>query len=235
MDFTGSMKTPQKRGEEGERGREPGTAAEALIIFATLPRPGDVKKRLAREIGGQPAATVYNDLALHTFRIGQEALETGWSVNLFYDPKVKEEEVREWVRREFHFAAERGGEPGERIHYAFDYTFHRRAGKAIIISSDIPGLEFSLLEEAAEKLDTGDVVIGPASDGGCYLIGMKPPTKGIFRGLPWGTSNVFREASERVHRLGLKQSNLPRLSDVDTAEAYRSYLLKKMKSQRESR
>jgi glycosyltransferase A (GT-A) superfamily protein (DUF2064 family) len=59
---------------------------------------------------------------------------------------------------------------------------------------------------------------------------MKPPTKSFFRGLPWGTTRVFKEASERIRRLGLKQSNLPRLSDVDTAESYRNYLLKKMKS-----
>ncbi len=229
MGFTGSRKSPQKRKGNGAGGEATGAGIEALIIFATLPKPGDVKKRLAREIGGEPAAALYNDLALHTFRIGQEALDRGWSVNLFYDSRVKEEEVRAWVGRGFHFAAERGGEPGERIQYAFDYTFHRRAGKAIIISSDIPGLEFPLLEEATETLDIVDVVIGPASDGGCYLIGMKPPTKGIFRDLPWGTSNVFREASERIHRLGLKQSNLTRLSDVDTAESYRSYLLKKMK------
>jgi rSAM/selenodomain-associated transferase 1 len=228
------MKTPQKRREDGAGGGEPGAASEALIIFAALPRPGDVKKRLAREIGGQPAAALYNDLALHTFRIGQEALDRGWSVNLFYDPKVKAEEVRAWVLRDFHFAAERGSDPGERIQHAFDYTFHRRAGKAIIISSDIPGLEFSLLEEAAERLDTDDIVIGPASDGGCYLMGMKPPTKSIFRGLPWGTTRVFKETSERIQRLGLKQSNLPRLSDVDTADSYRSYLLKKMKSRRDN-
>ena len=229
MDFAGSMKSPQKRGEEGTWGGEAGGAAEALMIFATIPRPGEVKKRLAREIGGQPAAALYNDLALHTFRIGQEALDGGWSVTLFYDPKVKESEVRAWVGRDFHFAAERGREPGERIQHAFDYTFHRHARKAIVISSDIPGLEFSLLEEARELLDTSDVVIGPASDGGCYLIGMKPPTKGFFRDLPWGTTKVFREASERIHRLGLKQSSLPKLSDVDTAESYRSYLVKKMK------
>ena len=150
MDLAGSMKSPHPGGEDGERTADRGDPAEALIIFATIPRPGNVKKRLAREIGGQPAAALYNDLALHTFRIGQEALEKGWSVNLFHDPRVKENDVRAWVGRDFHFAAERGSEPGERIQHAFDYAFHRRAGKAIIISSDIPGLEFPAIEEAAE-------------------------------------------------------------------------------------
>ena len=90
-------------------------------------------------------------------------------------------------------------------------------------------MEYPLLEEASSRLDRSDIVIGPATDGGCYLLGMKPPTKGIFRDLPWGTAMVYREASERVRRLGLAQSNLAPLNDVDTGEAYRSYLMKKQK------
>ncbi len=90
-------------------------------------------------------------------------------------------------------------------------------------------MDIALLEDASSRLDRNDVVIGPATDGGCYLLGMKPPTKGIFRDLPWGTSLVYREASERVRRLGLAQSTLPPLNDVDTAEAYRKYLMKKQK------
>ena len=216
MDSEGSATSP-KHGKE------------ALLIFATLPKPGNVKKRLAREIGVQAAASLYNDLALHTFRTAQEALDRGWEVYLFHDPKVKEKEIRDWVGRDFHFAAERGENPGARIHHAFDYAFHHRAKKAFVISSDIPGMEFPLLADASSRLDRDDVVIGPAKDGGCYLIGMKPPTKGVFRDLPWGTARVFREAAERVNRLGLSQTTLPVLSDVDTAETYRSYLMKKMK------
>jgi uncharacterized protein len=223
------MKT--RKNAPGERSREPGSpgGAAALIIFASLPKPGEVKKRLAREIGAQPAATLYNDLALHTFRTGQEALDRGWTVYLFHDPKTNETDVRQWVRKEFHFTAERGGNPGTRIHHAFDYAFHHRAVKAVVISSDIPGMEYALLEDASSRLDTEDIVIGPATDGGCYLIGMKPPTKGFFRDLPWGTPMVFREATERIHRLGLAQSNLPPLADVDTADSYRKYLMRKMK------
>jgi len=207
----------------------PAAGKQALIIFAALPKPGDVKKRLAREIGVQPAAALYNELALHTFRTGQDALDRGWLVFLFHDPKVREAEVRQWVRRDFHYAAERGANPGARIQHAFDYTFHHSAGKAVIISSDVPGMEYALLEEASDRLERDDIVLGPATDGGCYLIGMKPPTKGIFQDLPWGTTMVFRETSERVRMLGLSQSNLPPLSDVDTGEAYRSYLMRKQK------
>jgi rSAM/selenodomain-associated transferase 1 len=229
MGLSGSLKGPERRPGTPVR-RAPAAAGErALIIFATLPKPGDVKKRLAREIGMQPATALYNELALHTFRIGQDALDKGWIVFLFYDPKVKEDEVHLWVARDFHFVAERGANPGVRIQHAFDYTFHHRAGKGVIISSDIPGMEYSLLEEASSRLDTNDIVIGPARDGGCYLLGMKPPTKRIFRDLPWGTAMVYREASERVRQLGLTQSNLTPLSDVDTAEAYRSYLMRKQK------
>jgi rSAM/selenodomain-associated transferase 1 len=216
-------------GASDRREKAPGKG-EALIIFAALPKPGGVKKRLAKEIGVQPAAALYNELAIHTFRTGQHALDRGWTVYLFHDPKVKEGDVRAWVQRDFHFAAEQGENPGARIHHAFDYAFHHRAGKAVVISSDIPGMGFDVIEEASSRLDRVDVVMGPARDGGCYLIGMKPPTKGFFRDLPWGTSNVFREASERVHTLGLTQSTLAQLSDVDNAETYRDYLMRKSRA-----
>jgi hypothetical protein len=229
MDLGGSIKGPKRGPFSPERRISAEDESRALIIFATLPKPGNVKKRLAREIGEQPAASLYNELALHTFRTGQHAIDKGWMVFLFYDPKVKEAEVREWVQRDFHFVAERGENPGARLQHAFDYAFHHRAGKALVISSDIPGMEYTILEETSSRLDTNDVVFGPARDGGCYLIGMKPPTKGIFRDLPWGTAMVYREASERVRLLGLSQTNLPSLSDVDTAEAYRSYLMRKQK------
>ena len=229
MGFPGSNKTP-KRDPKPPASRDAAGAKErALIIFATLPKPGDVKKRLAREIGIQPAASLYNELALHTFRTGQDALERGWVVYLVHDPKVNEEEVRQWVQRDFHYVAEQGENPGERMQHAFDYAFHNHAGKAVIISSDIPGMEYGLLDETSSRLETQDVVIGPATDGGCYLLGMKPPTKGIFRDLPWGTAKLYWEASERVRILGLTQSSLARLNDVDTGEAYRTYLMNKRK------
>ena len=229
MGLPGSIKRAEQRPGPLLRMDLPAARERALLIFAALPKPGDVKKRLAREIGVQPATTLYNELALHTFRIGQDALDRGWMVFLFYDPRVKEGEGRQWVKRDFHYVAEGGANPGARIQHAFDYTFHHRAGKAVVISSDIPGMDIALLEDASSRLDRNDVVIGPATDGGCYLLGMKPPTKGIFRDLPWGTSLVYREASERVRRLGLAQSTLPPLNDVDTAEAYRKYLMKKQK------
>ena len=230
MGISGSAHSGERRPGAPDRREKTSGKREALIIFAALPKPGGVKKRLAKEIGVQPAAALYNELALHTFRTGQLALERGWSVYLFHDPKEKEEEVRRWVQKDFHFAAERGENPGERIHHAFDYVFHHRATKAVVISSDIPGMGYDVIEEASGRLDRSDIVMGPARDGGCYLIGMKPPTKGFFRDLPWGTAAVFNEASARVHNLGLSQSTLAQLSDVDTAEAYRDYLMKKSRA-----
>ena len=229
MGFSGSIRRKEQSPGPPPLRDPPAAREPALIIFAALPKPGEVKKRLARGIGVQPATALYNELALHTFRTGQDALDRGWMVFLFYDPKVKEADVRQWVKRDFHYVAEGGANPGARIQRAFDYAFHHRAGKAVVISSDIPGMEIGLLEEASGRLDRNDIVIGPATDGGCYLLGMKPPTKGIFRDLPWGTAMVYRETSERVRRLGLSQSTLAPLSDVDTAEAYRNFLMKKQK------
>lgn len=129
MDLSGSIKDPKRWSEPPARRDPGGPGEEALIIFAALPKPGDVKKRLAREIGAQPAAALYNELALNTFRAGQYALDRGWMVFLFHSPKVREEEVRQWVRKDFRYVAEQGANPGARIQYSFDFVFHHRQGK----------------------------------------------------------------------------------------------------------
>jgi uncharacterized protein len=200
------------------------TAAKALIIFAKLPQPGEVKTRLGKDIGFAEAATVYRELAENAFKLGEDARSNGIGVYLFYDPSADESAVRGWVGRDFHYLPQKGNSLGERMHLAFDATFTGGATTAVIIGTDIPELTVAELRGAYSLLDSVDVAIGPATDGGYYLLGMKPPTKEIFSGIAWSTPEVYAKTIEKIGRLGLRFAALRELADIDTADAYRHYI-----------
>ncbi|MBM2841996.1 MAG: hypothetical protein HW412_2524 [Bacteroidetes bacterium] len=195
----------------------------ALIIFAKMPRPGEVKTRLGKTMGMHEAARVYAELAERTFQVGRDLGRQGCKVFLFYDPSASETNVRDWVKEEFLFIPQQGDTLGERMHHAFDVTFQQGTERTVIVGTDIPDLELALLQEAFDMLGSHDVVVGPTTDGGYYLLGMKPPTKDIFSGIAWSTPVVYADTVRRIGRLGLSLSVLRELVDIDTEESYNEY------------
>jgi len=149
-------------------------------------------------------------------------------VFLFYDPKVKEKEVRQWVQERFPTTSQRGVQIRAHAYSTRSTILSSSRGESGGDKQRYPGDGHALLEDASSRLDKNDVVIRAGNRRRLLPARMKPPTKGIFRDLPWGTSLVYRK-SERVRRLASHNSTLPPLNDVDTAEAYRKYLMKKQK------
>jgi glycosyltransferase A (GT-A) superfamily protein (DUF2064 family) len=98
------------------------------------------------------------------------------------------------------------------------------AGRSVIIGTDVPELEAATVIDAFDRLDSHDVVIGPSTDGGYYLLGMNRPTKEIFKGIKWSTDSVYRESIKRLDLLSLSYSVLPELADIDTKGDYARYL-----------
>ncbi|MGA9118920.1 MAG: TIGR04282 family arsenosugar biosynthesis glycosyltransferase [Bacteroidota bacterium] len=197
---------------------------KGLLIFAKFPDVGNVKTRLGRTIGMQKAASVYQELAGHTFAIGADVARRGVTVYIFFEATVPEEVVRNWVRRPFSYAPQVGTTLGERMRNAFDLTFARGMDEAVIVGTDIPGLSSPLIDAAFEFLRSKDVVIGPAADGGYYLLGMKAPTKDLFSGIVWSTPAVLPSTIDRIDQAGLRYALLEQLADIDTEESYREYL-----------
>lgn len=202
---------------------------QALIIFAKLPRPGEVKTRLGEAIGIHAAAEIYRQFAEHAFRLGRQVLTTGRRVYVFHDQRVNTEEVRSWVGPVFHVLAQEGASLGDRMQNAFNRTFGKGAGRAVIIGTDVPELDLVTLEHAFDALSAHDVVIGPASDGGYYLLGMKAPTKELFDGIVWSSGMVLHDTHLRLRRLHLSFVQLQELADIDTVTDYNAYLERRNK------
>ncbi len=181
----------------------------ALIIFIRNPEPGKVKTRLAAAVGAERALAIYRELLDLTRRaaLGSEAEKYLWYSH-FVD------KADGWPESDFRKMLQQGEDLGDRMAYAFE-TALADHDKAVIIGSDCPYLSPVLLDEAFELLDDSDFVIGPATDGGYYLLGMNRFAPEVFQGIEWSTDTVFRETVARIRQSGADYEVLPLLSDVD--------------------
>lgn len=196
---------------------------QALIIFAKLPRAGDVKTRLGEAIGMQEAAEIYKHFAEHAFTLGQQLLEKETKVYVFYDPAASLDEMRSWVGPLFQLIPQEGTTLGDRMLHAFEVTFAEGSKRTVIIGTDVPELDILTLERAFSALGDYDIVIGPSSDGGYYLLGMNAPTRELFDGVAWSSETVYHENIQRLHRLNLSFAELDKLADIDTIADYKAY------------
>lgn len=185
-----------------------------LLYFVKYPEPGKVKTRLAKTLGDEAASRVYRDLAEVNFRIltslDQEDIESV----IVFDPPDKEREIKEWLPASRH-VPQQGNDLGERLVSAFHFPFSRGANAALAIGSDTLGLKPELISKAFDRLENYEVTIGPAKDGGYYLIGLRSPQPFLFHGIPWSTSDVFRATLGKVQERGLSCYLLPELDDLD--------------------
>ncbi len=189
-----------------------------LGLLMKYPWPGKVKTRLAKDLGPVKAALAYMRMADTIFRnVSQNG--GSYEVEVFYSPETMRRGFEGWLgTREL--TPQEGRDIGEIMCNALTCMFDSGATKAAVIGADIPGLSADIIKQAFLKLDDSDVVIGPAWDGGYYLIGMKSPHPDIFRDIRWSTEEVLRETAAVIERIGLRCETLEPLSDVDTLEDY---------------
>ena len=193
---------------------------ELLIVFLKAPRPGAVKTRLARTIGTAAACAAYRSLveALLSRLQGLNAVE------LRFSPDNAGSEIECWRRENWTCRAQGAGPLGQRLRSAFEQAFSSGASRVAIIGSDCPAVTVQDIDEAWKSLRTHDVVLGPASDGGYWLIGSNRPLPQLFEDIAWSTEKVFAETIARVRRGGLSVRILRELSDVDTESDWRAFL-----------
>jgi rSAM/selenodomain-associated transferase 1 len=185
-------------------------------IVMKFPVPGEVKTRLAKDIGEAAATEVYRQVAEGVLRRTRPAVGIDDRI-IFYSPADLRDRFEKWICAE-RFSPQRGNDIGEVMINAFDEMFCCGAEKAVLTGADIPGLHRGIIEQAFSHLDGCDVVIGPAKDGGYYLVGMKVPRPELFRGLSWGTEKVYAETVSLIDTLGLTMSTVVALGDIDMAK-----------------
>ncbi|AMJ64812.1 TIGR04282 family arsenosugar biosynthesis glycosyltransferase [Hymenobacter sp. PAMC 26628] len=190
-----------------------------LLIFAREPVLGRVKTRLAAGIGAEAALATYRQLLALTAQAvaAAQVPATVWLAEAPALPFDSTQPRPEWPGLPW-----RVQPPAEllgaRMAHAFGAAFEAGAGRAAIIGTDCPSLSAELLRQAFELLLTHDVVLGPAADGGYYLLGMNKLEPDLFANKDWSTATVLPDTLADAARLGLRVAQLPTLHDVDSAE-----------------
>lgn len=187
----------------------------AILVFVRAPEAGRVKTRLAATLGAEGALRVYRRLAEHTVR---EARAAGAELRIHFTPPDREAEVRAWLGDGPLYLPQSAGDLGARMEAAFRAAFDAGAERVVIIGSDLPDLSAALLRRALAALDTHPAVLGPARDGGYYLLGMRTMIPGIFADIPWSTPEVLALTLHRMRAAAIEPALLETLSDVDEAD-----------------
>lgn len=196
---------------------------EALIIFVRKPELGKVKTRLAASIGVEAALAVYQQLLKHTQAISS-SLQCDKYV--FYVDEIEEEDI--W-HQGYLKLLQAQKDLGGRMKAAFTQLFEKGHQRICIIGSDCFDLTPSLITSSFSLLHQHDVVIGPAKDGGYYLLGMRGEIKDVFDGIEWSTEKVLVQTQEKIIQHGLSSALLPVLTDVDTIHDVPEEVLNELK------
>jgi rSAM/selenodomain-associated transferase 1 len=187
----------------------------AIVVFARAPVAGKSKTRLIPVLGHAGAAFLHKKLIKHTL---EEITSSSTLPCILSVMPTVDDEFFIACQRQFHveLRLQRGDNLGQRMFQAFEDVLSERPW-AIVVGSDCPGLDIRDITATAKVLAGGyvDAVIGPAQDGGYYLIGLRRSDESLFVGIDWGTSRVLSTTLERIHQLGWRYELLDEKPDID--------------------
>ena len=185
------------------------------MIFAKNPVRGKVKTRLARTLGKDKALRIYKYLLAYTL---DEAQKTNCDKAVFYSEFIDRQDMCEKNGHQQY--VQQGDDLGKRMENAFYTAFSSHYKKVLIIGSDCFELTHDIMEQAMFHLDSHDVVVGPATDGGYYLLGMKAMHREFFMNKQWSSENVLFDTAKDMEQLGLSFKLLNTLTDIDEEKEF---------------
>jgi uncharacterized protein len=191
---------------------------KTLLIFAKNLIHGDVKTRLASTVGHDKAMTVYQQLIAQTI---EATKHLPVDKIVFYSKRIERGDA--WDDKIYEKNIQSGNDLGDKMKNAFATVFDNENKKALIIGTDCPDLNASIIMNAFVYLEDNDVVIGPASDGGYYLLGMKKLHSQLFQNIDWSTEKVLTQTLKICNGSNLSIFMLPELSDIDTENDWKQY------------
>jgi rSAM/selenodomain-associated transferase 1 len=193
-------------------------AKQHLIIFTRYPEPGLTKTRLMPALGAEGAANLQRQMTEYTLSkvrelqkaiaISVEVRFTGGNLEL----------MQSWLGTDLIYQSQGEGDLGKRMTRSLLDAFDAGARQVVIIGTDCPGVNAQILTKAFAELQQCDIVLGPAVDGGYYLIGLQRPFLELFLDINWGTSQVLQQTVAICHQLNLSVAYLASLADVDRPE-----------------
>jgi rSAM/selenodomain-associated transferase 1 len=189
------------------------------LIFAKNLIHGEVKTRLASTVGHDKAMTVYEQLIAHTI---ETTKHLPVDKTVFYSKRIELEDA--WDNKIYEKNIQTGNDLGDKMKNAFATVFGNRNKKLVIIGTDCPDLNASVIMNAYVYLEDHDIVIGPASDGGYYLLGMKKLHPRLFEKIDWSTGKVLAQTLKICESSNLSTFLLPELSDIDDENDLKKYM-----------
>ncbi len=192
-----------------------------LIVFARYPEPGNTKTRLIPAVGAVAAADIQHRLSLRTLTIAREfCRDQKDDVEIRFTGGTAEQ-MGILYGTDWRFREQHNGGLGQRLALAIADGFLGGARSVVVIGTDCPALSADHLRATHEALVDADVVLGPALDGGYYLVGLRQPHSELFDGIAWSTDQVLMQTQEAANRLGLSVHLLEALADIDRPEDLR--------------
>jgi rSAM/selenodomain-associated transferase 1 len=188
----------------------------AALLMLKAPRPGFVKTRLAAAIGPDAACAAYRAMAEKQLR----EIPMGWARVVHFAPADGCAEMQEWLGDGCFYAPQADGDLGARMSAAARDAATKGFARAILLGGDCPWITRELLLRAEQELAAHDLVIGPATDGGYYLLGMNAGKMAPFSGIEWSTEHVLKQTLTQAEEAGLSVCLLPELEDVDDAAGW---------------
>ncbi len=194
-----------------------------LLIFTRYPAPGSVKTRLIPTLGAEGACKLHSMMAKHTMK----RLESLCALTEVCFTGPGEKEMQAWLGKTLSYYPQGDGDLGEKLQRAFARAFGQGEDKVVVVGTDCPDLTAAHVRTAFELLAEADLILGPAKDGGYYLLGLNRLHENLFTSIPWGTAEVLQMTLHKARLLGLKTVLLEELSDVDRPEDLRELVKRK--------
>ena len=201
-----------------------------LIVFLRYPEVGRVKTRMAVGLGAEKACAIYGELVRRTLvAVAEASAVNRLQVWLYFDPPERGLELREWLDihqllNSFELISQPVGDLGSRLEYAFSQAFTAGFARVCVIGTDCPALTSAHLQAAFAALTHSEVVIGPATDGGYYLLGQRRFLPALFREIPWSSPHTFGATYRAAAEAGISIEIMPALDDIDTAEDWQRWI-----------
>ena len=197
--------------------KKPGSLQRCAVVFVKAPQKGKVKTRLSKIVGPEIALNVYKRFAVDLI----ETLKNiECDITICYHPSHAEPCITRWLGDSYVYLAQKGKNIGERMANAFIQSFSKGFHSVILVGADIPDLTGKIIDGAFSSLQKYPAVIGPALDGGYYLLGFNSNTfiPDIFENISWGTDRVYEQTLTVFHKKSLQAHLLPTWRDIDTYE-----------------
>lgn len=193
---------------------------EEIIIFTRYPQAGLVKTRLIPELGADGAAGIHRSMSERIVRTARMLADDRGSLLTVYYMGGSHQLMRKWLGPELLYQEQTGADLGQKMMLAFRDAWQRGAKRAVLIGTDCPALDSGLIIDALAALHSSLLVLGPAMDGGYYLIGTTNTLPAdtlslLFTDIAWGTADVCQETIDRARRTGVTPSILKELHDID--------------------